>query len=217
MSSFSALGGPATVLVVAAQPLYREALVLALTELAGHTEIVVADAVESALRARPPRNPLSLVLLDANLPATDGVRALGLLAHSHPGVPVLLLGASERPDDARRALQAGAAGYVPKSAPTRTLIDAVRQVLGGGVYTPPLLAAAADPHASGGAKGLSARQLAVLLRLGEGKSNKDIARDLAMAEKTVKVHIGAIFKRLGVANRTQAVLEARRLGLLAES
>jgi len=217
----AATGGPfsaldaITVMVVADHPLYREGLVLALAELGQRVEIVAADSVDGALRARPSRNPLNMVLLDGSLRNMDSLRAIGLFTSQLPGVPVLIVSESERPEDARRALQSGAAGYVPKSAPTRTLVEAVRLVLGGGTYTPPFLAQARAPQGEAGSEGLTVRQLEVLTRLGEGKSNKDIARALEMAEKTVKVHVGTIFKVLGVANRTQAVLEARRRGLIS--
>ena len=209
----SALDAPA-ILVVAGQPLYREGLVAALSGIADHVQVLAADSAAAGLRAKPGRQPFNLVLLDGNLPDMDGIRAVGIFTRQFPGVPVIVFSASERPEDARRALQGGAAGYVPKTAPTRTLIDAVRIVLGGGTYTPKLLAESEAQTGESGAEGLTPRQLDVLVKLGEGKSNKDIGRDLDMAEKTVKAHIGVVFKRLGVASRTQAMIEGRRRGLI---
>jgi DNA-binding NarL/FixJ family response regulator len=125
----------------------------------------------------------------------------------------------------RRALALGAVGYIPKSTSASVMADALRLVLGGGVYVPPLMLADAQPESAEGARHpgspepsgehLTERQVNVLELLALGKSNKVIARELDVSEKTVKSHITAVFRALGVVNRTQAAMEARKRGLIA--
>ena len=124
--------------------------------------------------------------------------------------PVLVLSASEDAGDAQRVLSHGAHGYCVKSASHETLTAALQQVLRGEVYLPPMLWQARPPPPGP----LTERQLEVLHRLAEGLPNKRIAAELGVAEQTVKVHVGAIFRALGVANRTQAARAARAAGLL---
>jgi DNA-binding NarL/FixJ family response regulator len=140
-----------------------------------------------------------------------------------PLLPVVIISAHDNASNARRALSAGAAGFIPKSTPTPQVIEALQEVLAGGVYLPPAMAetaanpenlisprrAAAEPEAGS----LTVRQIEVLGFLCQGKANKEIAADFGLSEKTVKTHLSAIFKVLKVVNRTQAVLAARRLGL----
>jgi DNA-binding NarL/FixJ family response regulator len=144
-----------------------------------------------------------------------------------PLLPVIILSALENAANARRALSAGAAGFIPKSAPTEVVLEALTEVLAGGVYLPPLLragdaSAGRDRSALPARPGtpevglLTARQLEILTFMGRGKANKEIAADFGLSEKTVKTHLSAIFKALGVVNRTQAVLAAQRMGLLAD-
>ena len=124
----------------------------------------------------------------------------------------------------RKALDLGAAGYIPKSAGMGVMLSALRLVLAGGIYVPPNLLhtqAAPDPAsvteaaAALSPDGLTGRQREVLRLLGEGKANKEIARELDLSENTVKIHVAAVLKALGVNNRTKAAMVARRLGMVA--
>jgi two-component system nitrate/nitrite response regulator NarL len=116
----------------------------------------------------------------------------------------------------------GALGYVPKSASQHTLLSAIRLVLDGDLYVPPLilgetpLSPAPDPREAAAAAGsvLTRRQIDVLKQLSQGKSNKSIALELGLSEKTVKAHVTAIFKALNVINRTQAAAAGREAGLI---
>lgn len=214
------------VLIVDDHPLFREGLKQVLQGLADGTEVIAEGDAGRALELTASRTDLELVLIDLSMPAMDGFTALARFAREAPGLPVVVVSANEDAAEVRRALALGAVGYIPKSTPPNQLLDALRLVLGGGMYVPPLLLRAAQPRASAQVprdanagedasdQSLTDRQLAVLALLSQGKSNKLIARELDLAEKTVKAHVTAVFRTLGVVNRTQAALEARRLGLV---
>jgi DNA-binding NarL/FixJ family response regulator len=142
----------------------------------------------------------------------------------HPEVPVVVLSSADDRPTVLAAIAAGAAGFIPKSSPNEVLLNALRLVLAGGKYLPPeALAPAAGPGArparaaesvrSLETLGLTDRQAQVLKLLAAGKSNKLICRELDLAERTVKAHISAVFRALGVTTRTQAALAAAKLGL----
>ena len=214
---------PMTVLVVDDHPLFRDGLKLVLQQLADGTRVVTESDATRGLEAAQSIDDLDLVLLDLGMPGMDGFTAVERFAQVVPGVPVVIVSAHEEPAQVRRAIALGASGYIPKSTPAATLLDALRLVLGGGVYVPPLLVRAVRPQATGGAAGaaesaspedLTQRQVDVLALLAQGKSNKAIARELDLSEKTVKAHVTAVFRALGVINRTQAALEARKRELI---
>jgi DNA-binding NarL/FixJ family response regulator len=161
------------------------------------------------------------VFLDLQMPGTDGMSAVPEFGRRRPELPVIVLSSSEDPQDVRRALGLGALGYVPKSALPQTLLSALRLVLAGDVYVPPLMldattrGAPPEPASDAGRQGaLTDRQLEVLRLLSDGLSNKEIGRVLNLSDKTVKAHITVIFKALDVVNRTQAASAARRAELL---
>jgi DNA-binding NarL/FixJ family response regulator len=144
----------------------------------------------------------------------SGLDGLAALVERHPLLPVVVLSASLAPEDMQQALDGGATGFIPKTATGPVMLSALRLVLSGGVYVPPeMLAPPPRPDASG-EHPLTPRQIEVLRLLERGDPNKVIARELALSEATVKAHIGAIMRALGVRNRTQAVRAARELGLL---
>jgi DNA-binding NarL/FixJ family response regulator len=178
-----------------------------------------ADLAE-ALRIVTDIPEIDVVLLDLFLPSDGGPSAgfagIEALARAAPHIPVVILSSSEEPRDVRRALANGALGYIPKSAGPETLTAALNLVLKGEVYVPPLILddegvpRARDP---GIVAGLTDRQVEVLAMIVRGHSNKQIARTMRISEKTVKTHVTAIFKTLGVINRTQAAAMARSLQL----
>lgn len=212
------------VLVVDDHPLIRQALLVVLRQLDSDLEVLEAGACHDALALAESNNDLDLVLLDIHLPGVSGLDALQSFRERVPAVPVVVISASEDPDDVTRALDSGAMGFIPKSQSSQVMINALRLVLAGGVYLPPEMvrhaprsgAARTAPPASGTSYrdiGLTERQAQVLALLIQGKPNKLICRDLDLAEGTVKIHITAILKALKVSNRTQAVIEVSRLGL----
>lgn len=203
------------ILIVDDHAVVLEAMALMLARLIPGAEPVTARDEGEAMRLAAAR-PFDVVLLDLFMPGVGGVEALAAFRSGHPALPVIVLSSSLDPEDARRALSAGAQGYVPKSADPKTLAGAIRMVLDGDVYVPPLLlsrappSAAEEPHAAE----LTSRQADVLRLLAGGSSNKEIGLRLGLSEKTVKVHVGAIFRRLGVTRRMHAAEWARRSSLV---
>lgn len=206
-------------LLVDDHALFRDGLALLIAHRLSTPELPIevleaGDLVEAGeVLAQHP--DLSLVLLDLGLSDNQGLDTLTQWISMAPGVPVVVLSADERPDVILAAVDAGAAGFIPKTVHAQTMQEALRCVLGGGVYLPAMALAA--PRAKGGATlaalGLSERQVDVLRLLIEGKSNKDICRRLELAESTVKTHLAAIFRKLDVNSRTQAVVAVAQAGI----
>lgn len=199
-------------LVVDDHAIVRQGLAALLVD-RGVAQVVLQAADRAEGLAIAAANPdLDALILDLRLPGDDGASAIGDFARIQPALPVLILSSSESPAEVRRALESGALGFVPKSATPDTLVQAVRTVLGGEIYVPSLMldAAAAAP----GLAALTARQGEVLAAVARGLSNKEIGLKFGLSEKTVKVHVGAILRALGVANRTQAAAAAQAAGLI---
>jgi DNA-binding NarL/FixJ family response regulator len=202
------------ILIADDHALFREGLRHVLGQLEGVTEVLEAGTCGEALELAAADPALGLVLLDIRMPDMSGLDGLATLVERHPLLPVVVLSASLAPEDMQQALDGGATGFIPKTATGPVMLSALRLVLSGGVYVPPeMLAPPPRPEASGEPP-LTPRQIEVLRLLERGDPNKVIARELALSEATVKAHIGAIMRALGVRNRTQAVRAARELGLL---
>ena len=204
-------------LLVDDHPLVRAGVVAALQSLGAPELILEAGDGIAAMGCLAQHPDVDAVLLDLHMAGMAGMALLEQLKRHHPLLPSLVLSASEDPADVRRVLKAGARGYCPKSASPATLLAALTLVLGGEIYVPPLMAVAPDagpdqPNPGG----LTPRQREVLQGLCNSKSNKEIARELGMEEKTVKGHVSAIFKALGVVHRLQAVEAARAAGLVSQ-
>lgn len=163
---------------------------------------------------------IGLVLLDLSMPGMDGLAGLQLMRRQAPDVPVVVVTASEDPRHVRRAMEMGARGYITKTGSSESMLDGLRTVLAGGIYvSPQLTMAMPEPEQKSTAAAaavlaqLTPRQVDVLAMLRKGKSNKEIGRELNLAEITVKMHVTAILKALSVQNRTQAAIMAEQLGL----
>lgn len=187
----------------------RHALLEAMRDDSGR-EFVEAGSV-AAVREVLTTKPVDLLLLDVNMPGMEGLSGLQMLRREFPAVPVLIVSAIEDAGTTRRALELGAAGFLPKSAPLKAISEAVNAVLQGEIWVPPGTSAepaatTADPNGQ-----LTQQQCRVLALLSQGKQNKEIAYDLAITEATVKAHVSQIFRKLGVQTRTQAAVVARKL------
>ena len=212
-------------LVVDDHPLLREAVQGVVTRLEPGAVALGAQDSERGFAIADAEPDLDLVLLDLNLPGLAGIPALKAWRRRYPEVPVVVLSSADDRPTVLAAIAAGAAGFIPKSSPNEVLLGALRLVLAGGKYLPPeALAPVAGPGARAArvatgrdsslkTLGLTDRQAQVLKLLAAGKSNKLICRELDLAERTVKAHISAVFRALGVTSRTQAALAAAKLGL----
>ncbi len=201
------------ILVVDDHSIFR-AGVTALFEHAGRGAVVEqAGGVADALARLEAQDDFDLVLLDLNLPEGDGIAAIGSFLQVRRDVKIVMLSASEELKDVRRALAAGAVGYVPKSASAQTLLSAIEIVAAGDVFVPSVILARGHASGSTGAL-LTVRQIDVLKLVARGLPNRTIAAELGLSEKTVKVHVTAIFKALDVVNRTQAAAAGRQAGLI---
>jgi DNA-binding NarL/FixJ family response regulator len=190
--------------------LFREGLELVLAKLDPDAQLESVASAEAAL-ARIAADPdLDLLLLDIALPGLSGLHALDELRRDHPAVPVVILSASESAADARAALARGASGFIPKSSRGAVLVGALRLVLEGGVYVPPLLV---DAPAPAQRHGLTARQLEVLRLSARGLTNAEIANVLGISGATVKNHLERVYDSLDASNRTEAAMRLRELGL----
>lgn len=194
-------------LVVDDHPLYRGALATLARSLFGADAVHEAGAAEAGLAVMTTPD---LVLLDFRLPVLNGAEAVAAFRQRFPQAAIVVVSASEERREAQAAMRAGARAFVHKTESMEAIADVIRQVVGGATVAPRWVAEGAP--ASGGTD-LTARQLEVLTMLCEGLSNKEIALRLGLALITVKMHVSAIFRSLGVVNRTQAALAARRLGL----
>ena len=203
------------ILVVDDHVLIREALRGLFRELKPDATVLEAEDASRTTELLAEQPDIALILLDLNLPDRDGLVLLAELRARHPGIPVIVL--SGFPDRANvvRALDHGAVGFIPKSAGREVMTSALNLVFSGGVYIPPEILGtpnAATPQPSPTDLGLTERQVDVLALMMQGKSNKAICRLLELAEPTVKNHVTAILKTLGVSNRTEAVLAASARG-----
>jgi DNA-binding NarL/FixJ family response regulator len=217
------------VLIVDDHPLYREGLNALLACLDPSIETLHAASVEQAISIGQLQE-IDLVLLDLQMPGTDKLEALEQVKPAFEGTAVVVISANEDVDLIRGAIDLGASGYIPKRTDPAITIKALQTVLESGIYLPAELldnghTDDADNHAltlfttmNGGVSSvhdaLSPRQLAVLQRVLQGKANKIIAREMNIAEGTVKAHLSVVFKTIGVSTRAQAMYSAQKLGLL---
>lgn len=204
------------ILIADDHALFREGMCHVLGELSESVTLLQASECESALKHATDHPDLDLVLLDLNMPGKDGFAVLDTFTNRYPALPVIILSASNRRSHIQRALDAGALGFIPKDTTSAVMLNALRLVLSGGIYIPPVIAvteALVDKKSRHNTQHFTPRQLETLAFLTQGYSNKEIARFLNLSEATVKMHVTAIFKNLGVSNRTQAVLAVEKSGL----
>jgi len=193
--------------------LLRDTLVLFL-ETESDIETQAVGTLAQAVERIQSDDPYDLVLLDYNMPGMHGLDGLRAVIAMGDGQRVALISGEATKQIAEAALEAGAAGFVPKSLPAKSLVNAVRFMAMGETYAPiDFMTAIDDTPQNPLADKLTARELQVLEGLTQAKSNKEIARDLDIQEPTVKLHMKTLYRKLGAANRTQAAMIAREAGL----
>ncbi|GAB2618147.1 response regulator transcription factor [Novilysobacter erysipheiresistens] len=202
-------------------PLFRAALRGAAAEAVADLVVHEAESLDGVLAVLESGADIDLVLLDLHMPGNHGLAGLAAIRAQYPGVAVVVVSANDDPRVVRRALDHGAAGYLPKSSGLDELRDAIRAVLACEQWLPPILRASvartqsssSDAELAARLASLSPQQFRVLTFVAEGLLNKQIADRLDVQERTVKAHLSAIFERLGVRNRTQAGVVLRELEL----
>jgi DNA-binding NarL/FixJ family response regulator len=184
------------------------------------TEIIDAQDFPTLFIQAQVNPDLDLALIDLNMPGMPAHYGILEFRQRFPDLPLVILSASESKQDISQALDAGALGYVLKSSPSKVILHALKLVLSGGIYIPAILNESSpniQPNAAlqtnKSSIALTTRQMEVLSCLLQGMPNKTIARSLELTEGTVKIHLAAIFRALGVNNRTEAVITARQVGL----
>jgi len=176
--------------------------------------IVETSSCDQAFQYAREQPKLDLVLLDLNMPGIDGFEGLDLFASRFPALPIVILSASNSRADVQKALDKGAVGFIHKDISTSVMLNALRMILSGGIYVPPIMTHEQSTSEKDKInEALTPKQQQVLTLLAAGHSNKIIAAEMNLSEATIKMHVTAIFKCLNVSNRTQAALEVEKLGL----
>jgi DNA-binding NarL/FixJ family response regulator len=212
------------VLIVDDHALVRRGIGHVVRECFPEAEVVEASNAGSALEVMSAG--VEIALVDVRMPDSDGLELLHELKARWPDVPVIMLTSFDHAHYVRRALAEGAAGYMLKDATPEDLEQAIKVAVSGGgnVLSPKVIqnlfeATGSETAAREGSRGtrsagvLTQRETDILALLAEGKSNRDISRALFLSEKTVKAHLAAIFRKLGVTNRTQAAMAAVSMGI----
>jgi two-component system, NarL family, nitrate/nitrite response regulator NarL len=214
------------IIVADDHPLYREAVKLRLERQIPGSDVVEAGSIEE-LFARVeavPRLSVDLVLLDLYMPGMERGQGIGAVVTALPETPVALMSGAAGTQDVKQAIAAGARGFLPKTMASELFAMAISMILAGGTYLPAEMMQDAiatgndirpnSASGSGFADLLSPRERQVLVRLSSGASNKEIGRDLNLAEVTVKLHVRQILRKIKARNRSEAASMATRAGLI---
>jgi len=207
---------PIRILVVDDHPVVRAGLVTILSTQPDFVVVGEAEDTDTALSQLLTLHP-DVLLLDLEMPSGDGVDVLNRMRESGSDARALVFTAFDADDRILAAVRAGAQGYLLKGAPREELFRAIRVVHAGGSLLEPVIASKLlrqVRHPATPDVRITARELEVLRLVARGRQNKEIARDLAVTERTVKFHLSALMRKLGVGNRVEAVSAAIRLGLI---
>ena len=208
-----------TVIVADDHPLFRTAIKEALEAEQGGTNFLEASSFESLQKLVDEQKEVDLVLLDLHMPGVSGFAGLVYLCKRYPSVPVVIISANEDPVVIKRALEHGAAGFIPKSSSIDTITQAISSILMGEIWAPALTRSDlpgrnnSELELAERMAQLTPQQFKVLMMMSQGLLNKQIAYELDVSEATIKAHVTAIMNKLGVSNRTQAVLAANQLSV----
>jgi DNA-binding NarL/FixJ family response regulator len=211
------------VLIADDHPLFRDALQRAVLAALPDATVHTADSVPALFALIETLPDADLLLMDLHMPGARGYSALAHIRGQYPGLPTIVVSGHEEAQVARRALAHGASAYIPKSAAVDDIVEAVRTVLDGDVWLPHQLMGgtvelkADEADIAARIASLTPQQFRVLNMIAEGLLNKQIAYDLGVSEATVKAHMTAIMRKLGVSNRTQVALAASHLDVEKES
>lgn len=200
-------------------PLFRTAMQQAVKQLVPDVMIEQAESLPELQQLVEHQKDADLILLDLQMPGAHGYSGLVYLRSHYPEIPVIVVSACEEPAIMCQAIDHGASGYIAKSSPLDSIAEAIEQVLQGDIYLPE--AARRHQHQPNAQAldlaerlaSLTPQQFRVLTLMTEGMLNKQIAYDLDVSEATIKAHVTAIFRKLRVRTRTQAVIEVQSLDI----
>jgi len=203
-------------IIVDDHPLFRGALGQAMGGSFPDAEVLEAGSLDELTQLLATAGEIDLILLDLTMPGVHGLSGLLYLRAQHPEVPVVIVSASDDPGTIRRCIDCGASGFIPKSQPVEAMRDAIRRIMGGEVWLPADVDLCSVPSGETAElvsrmSTLTPQQVRVLMMLGEGLLNKQIAFKLGVSEATIKAHVSAILQKLGVDSRTQAVIAINRI------
>jgi len=209
----------ANFLIADDHPLFREALIGALRTQFSELSIVESDSLESTIQQIESHDDLDLVLLDLHMPGSGDLYGIIRIREDYPELPVAVISGSDQLDIISKVMGFGAMGFISKSSSSLQIAQAINNILEGDTWLPPGIAnqiqalSSDDLNLANRVAQLTPQQYRVLYLLHEGLLNKQIAYELNVTEATIKAHITAIFRKLGINNRTQAVLLAEKLQL----
>jgi DNA-binding NarL/FixJ family response regulator len=215
----------ATALIADDHGLYRTGLGLLLRDSLSFTEVLEVGRFDEALDVLASRPDVRLALFDLTMPGMGGPESLAVVQQTYPSLLVAIISGSENRDDVTRAVSTGLSGFIPKSLADDEIVEAIRSVLENRVYIPRMTVSGVTPSAAPGPMrssdtvadaarsmhNLTPRQRDVLGCVARGLSNKEIARELDIAEGTVKIHLAALFSHFGVRNRTELATRVHTL------
>jgi DNA-binding NarL/FixJ family response regulator len=203
-----------SILIIDDHPIYRDALGMLVSRQYGESNVITASSIEEGLARVHSDKSVDLILLDMEIPGEKGAQAIISLRKRFSEVEIIVISGSEERRDVEAVLRAGAKAFISKAVSTTQILKIAQDVLAGEELKARWITAAGNQELKGDSMlKLTDRQKQTLTFLCMGLSNKEISLRLGLSDITVKTHVSAIFRALGVINRTQAVIAARRLGL----
>ncbi|MEZ5509653.1 MAG: response regulator transcription factor [Gammaproteobacteria bacterium] len=206
------------ILIADDHPLFRMALKQAVMQAFPQATIVEAENIDNLERLTESGAQFAFILLDLHMPGAHGFSGLIFMRERYRSIPLIVVSASEEPTIIHKALEYGADGFIPKSAAIDVIVQAIEKICAGERWLPSHVMPQSQPvlneqdrDLAKSIASLTPQQFRVLGMLAEGQLNKQIAFDLNVSEATVKAHMTAIFRKLGVRNRTQAVIRLQEL------
>ena len=208
---------PKKIIIADDHPLFRQALLDTLKPKLNHSNWLEAQTIAELEDLLQENSDSDLLLLDLNIPGAHGFSTLIHVKNHFPQIPVVIISAHEDNITICKAMSYGAAGFVPKSTPVNDIFSAITAVLSGDIWLPELFQSSKDDHENcdiaSRVASLTQQQYRILMMFAQGLLNKQIAYDLHVSEATIKAHATAIFRKLDVRNRTQAVIAIAQLDL----
>ncbi|WP_019029307.1 response regulator transcription factor [Colwellia piezophila] len=208
---------PDKIIIADDHPLFRQALLGTLKSKLTQTSWLEAQTIAELEQQLTDNNDSDLLLLDLNIPGAHGFNTLIHVRNHFPQIPVVIVSAHEDHDTISKAMEYGAAGFVPKSTPVDDIYSAIVSVLSGNLWLPASFEHRTNDNSKSNiaerVASLTQQQYRILMMFAQGMLNKQIAYDLNVSEATIKAHATAIFRKLDVRNRTQAVITIAKLDL----